>query len=609
MNIVLIGDGGHGKVVRDLVLLNNNIKLVAFLDDKHKEVCKKDNIIVGPISFAKTIMSMFPDVKFVISIGNNKVRKEIINKLNLPHIYYATLVHPTATISPSATLGHGSVIMAHAVIDADTHIGDHVIINTSSVVEHDNVVGNFVHLSPGATLTGAVTIEEGVLIGAGATVIPNIEIGQWSVIGAGSAVINPIPANSTAVGVPAKVKEKHNMEEVSLKPFKHDKILLSPPHMSGNEWKYIQEAIETNWIAPLGPNVDAFEKEMASFLGARDAVAVSSGTAAIHLALSLLEVKEGDVVFCSTLTFVASANPILYQGAIPVFIDSEPETWNMSPEALEKAFKDALLTGKLPKALIVVNLYGQSAKMEEILAICNRYKVPMIEDAAESLGSQYKGKKSGTFGKFGIFSFNGNKIVTTSGGGMLVSDDVDAIQKARFLATQAKDSAPYYQHSKMGYNYRMSNVLAGIGRAQLEVLEERVNAKRLIFLKYYKEISDLPGIHFMPELEGTISNRWLTTLTIDEKMAGISAAELIQSIADDNIEARHIWKPLHLQPLFKGVKYYSHHEHTSISEKLFMTGICLPSGSNISDHEQMRVIENLKKAIIQGVKMTHPMSG
>jgi len=391
--------------------------------------------------------------------------------------------------------------------------------------------------------------------------------------------------------------------------FKNKKILLSPPHLTGNEWKYIQEAIETNWIAPLGPNVDAFEKEMASFLGVGDAVAVSSGTAAIHLALSLCGVKTGDTVFCSTLTFVASANPILYQGAEPIFIDSEPETWNMSTKALERAFRDAQLSGRLPKAVIVVNLYGQSAKMEEILAICNRYEVPMIEDAAESLGSQYKGKKSGTFGKFGILSFNGNKIVTTSGGGMLVSNDVEAIQKARFLATQAKDQAPYYEHSEMGYNYRMSNILAGIGRAQLEVIEERVKSKRLVFLKYYKELSKITGIYFMPELAETLSNRWLTTLTIDEKLTGVSATELIQSFANDLIEARHVWKPLHLQPLFKGTKYYPHEEQLSISEQLFTTGICLPSGSNMANHEQLRVIESLKKTIMERVKMTHPISG
>jgi len=610
MNIVLIGDGGHGKVVRDLILLHRNYNLVALLDDKYKGTFTKDNVIFGPISSVDQIIKLYSDVKFVITIGDNKVRRDIVHKLNFPKNYYATLIHPTATISPSVMIGHGSVFMANVVIDANSRIGDHVIINTSSVVEHDNNIEDFVHLSPNATLTGAVHIEKGVHIGAGATVIPNKKIGKWAVIGAGAAVINSIPENSTAVGVPAKVKITHKMEEVLVKKLeKKEKVLLSPPHLTGNEWKYIQEAIDSNWIAPLGPHVDAFEKEMASYLGISDAIAVSSGTAAIHLALSLLGVGKGDTVFCSTLTFVASANPILYQGANPVFIDSEPDTWNMSPDALEKAFREALLSGNLPKAVIVVNLYGQSAKMDEILVICNRYNVPFIEDAAESLGSEYKGKKSGTFGKFGIFSFNGNKIVTTSGGGMLVSDDVEAIQKARFLATQAKDPAPYYQHSKMGYNYRMSNILAGIGRAQLQVLKERVDAKRLVFSKYYNELSDLPGIHFMPELEDTLSNRWLTTLTIDEKITGISAAEFIQFFAEDNIEARHVWKPLHLQPLFQESKFYSHQEHTSISEELFMNGICLPSGSNMANHEQMRVIESLKKAMAKRMKMTHPIPG
>ncbi|RST72607.1 aminotransferase class I/II-fold pyridoxal phosphate-dependent enzyme [Siminovitchia acidinfaciens] len=366
--------------------------------------------------------------------------------------------------------------------------------------------------------------------------------------------------------------------------------------MSGGELKYINEAFETNWIAPLGPNVDAFENEIAHYIGANGAVAVSSGTAAIHLALSLLDVKKGDTVFCSTLTFVASANPILYQGAEPVFIDSEPETWNMSPEALEKAFIDASRTGKLPKAVIVVNLYGQSAKMDEILSICNQYDVPMIEDAAESLGSSYKGMSSGTFGKFGIFSFNGNKIITTSGGGMLVSDDVDALNKARFLATQSRDPAPHYQHSVMGFNYRMSNILAGVGRGQLEVLEERVLARRIIFSRYYQGLSHLPGISFMPELENTRSNRWLTTLTIDEKEAGISSNYLIQSLAEENIEARPVWKPLHLQPLFKRVKYYPYKNNRSVSDHLFTTGVCLPSGSNLTEEEMIRVIDCLKNA-------------
>ncbi|MCQ6278890.1 aminotransferase class I/II-fold pyridoxal phosphate-dependent enzyme [Bacillus sp. EB600] len=368
------------------------------------------------------------------------------------------------------------------------------------------------------------------------------------------------------------------------------RIFLSSPHMSGNEKKYINEAFESNWIAPLGPNVDQFERELAQYVGANEAVAVSSGTAAIHLALSLLDVKKGDKVFCSTLTFIASANPIIYQGAEPVFIDSEPETWNMSPDALERAFQDAIKEGKLPKAVIVVNLYGQSAKMDEILAICKHYDVPIIEDAAESLGSTYKGKASGTFGKFGIYSFNGNKIITTSGGGMLISDDREALQKARFLATQARDPAPHYQHSQIGFNYRLSNILAGVGRAQLEILEDRVETRRTIFDRYYDELTHLSGIHFMPELVDTRSNRWLTALTINEKEAGVSVKELLGALNADNIEARPVWKPLHLQPLFKGGRYYSHSYKQSVSDQLFTNGVCLPSGSNMTEEDQMRVI-------------------
>ncbi|WP_242241950.1 aminotransferase class I/II-fold pyridoxal phosphate-dependent enzyme [Bacillus cereus group sp. BfR-BA-01309] len=378
-----------------------------------------------------------------------------------------------------------------------------------------------------------------------------------------------------------------------------EKIYLSSPHMSGNEQKYIKDAFDSNWIAPLGPNVDAFERELASFVGVKGGAAVSSGTAAIHLALQLLDVQKGDTVFCSSFTFVASANPIVYLGAEPVFIDSEPETWNMSPQALALALHTAYKAGKLPKAVILVHLYGQSAKLDEILLLCNHYGVPIIEDAAESLGSTYKGKASGTFGRFGIYSFNGNKIITTSGGGMLVSDDVEALEKARFLATQAKDPAPHYEHSKVGYNYRMSNVLAGIGRGQLEVLEERVRARRSVYKRYYEELSLIPGFYFMPELENTRSNRWLTTLTIDEKESGISVGNLLRDLEEANIEARPMWKPLHIQSLFKKKKYYPHSKNEDVSQYLFQSGICLPSGSNMLTEDQQRVIQCILNVVLK----------
>ncbi|EJV69992.1 pyridoxal phosphate-dependent aminotransferase [Bacillus mycoides] len=374
------------------------------------------------------------------------------------------------------------------------------------------------------------------------------------------------------------------------------RIYLSSPHMSGYEQEYINEAFDTNWIAPLGPNVDGFEQEFASSVGIGYAAAVSSGTAAIHLALRLLNVQRGDKVFCSSFTFIASANPIIYLGAEPIFIDSDFETWNMSPQALERAFCDANKEKRLPKAVIVVHLYGQSAKMDEILALCDKYNVPVIEDAAESLGSTYKGKASGTLGKFGIYSFNGNKIITTSSGGMLVSNDIEAIQKARFLATQARDPAPHYQHSELGYNYRMSNILAGIGRAQLKVLEERVKARRYIFEYYYKELSYIPGLNFMPELENSCSNRWLTALTLDEKKISTSITQLIELLSAENIEARPLWKPLHMQPFFKGARYYPHSESNHVSEQLFKIGICLPSGSNMAEEDQQRVVQCIKNA-------------
>ncbi|MEH7222068.1 aminotransferase class I/II-fold pyridoxal phosphate-dependent enzyme [Bacillus toyonensis] len=375
------------------------------------------------------------------------------------------------------------------------------------------------------------------------------------------------------------------------------RIYLSSPHMSGNEQKYIQNAFDTNWVAPLGPNVDGFERELASFVGVREGTAVSSGTAAIHLALQLLGIQKGDTVFCSSFTFVASANPIVYLGAEPVFIDSEPETWNMSPSALAHALYEANKMGNLPKAIILVHLYGQSAKLDEILSLCHQYNVPIVEDAAESLGSTYKGKASGTFGKFGAYSFNGNKIITTSGGGMLVSNDVEALERARFLATQAKDPAPHYEHSEIGYNYRLSNILAGIGRGQLEVLEDRVRARRFVYKRYYEALSHMPGFYFMPELEHTRPNRWLTTLTIDEKESGISIGKLLRILAEENIEARPMWKPLHMQSLFKEMKYYPHSKNEDVSQYLFQSGICLPSGSNMLAEDQQRVIQSILKAV------------
>ena len=376
-----------------------------------------------------------------------------------------------------------------------------------------------------------------------------------------------------------------------IKPAK--RILLSYPHMSGDELKYIKDAFDSNWIAPLGPHVDAFEKETAEYAGVKGALAVSCGSAALHLGLKLLNVKEGDIVFCSTLTFIASIAPAMYQHATPVFIDSDEETWNMSPQALQKAFEKAVKTGKMPKCVIVAELYGQPPKMDEICAICAKYNVPILEDAAEALGATYDGKKCGSFGKVGVFSYNGNKIITTSGGGMLLSDDEEYIKKARFWATQARDNAPWYEHTDIGYNYRMSNLLAAVGRGQMLHLEERIAQRRKVYAKYKAALSDIPGISFMPEAEKCHSIQWLTAITVDPA-TGKSFMDVINYMNEQNVECRPVWKPMHLQPYFSGAQYFTDGETESISDKLFNTGLCLPSASAMTDEEQDYVIEKLK---------------
>lgn len=371
------------------------------------------------------------------------------------------------------------------------------------------------------------------------------------------------------------------------------RVYLAKPHMSGYEQEYIESAFATNWIAPLGPNVDEFEKEISQYTGIQGALALSSGSAAIHLGLKLLGVGKGDRVFCSSLTFIATANPIIYEGGEPIYIDSEPESWNMSPQALEKAFHAAQKEGKLPKAGIIVDLYGQSADMQPLLEIFDSYNVPVLEDAAEAFGATYRGQACGKLAKLSVLSFNGNKIITTSGGGMLLGDDLEAIKKARFWATQARDNARHYEHSEIGYNYRLSNVLAGIGRGQLKVLEDRVKSKRQIFDYYYQALKDIDGITFMPEASFGKCNRWLTTLTLDPKKIKVTPNQIIDRLEEENIEARPVWKPLHNQPIFNNCQYYTHEEGKSISDYLFENGICLPSGTNMALEDQDRVIQTI----------------
>ncbi len=370
------------------------------------------------------------------------------------------------------------------------------------------------------------------------------------------------------------------------------RIYLSPPHISGAERELVTEAFETNWIAPLGPHVDMFEREMCEKLGARHARALSSGTAGLHLALMMLGVERGDEVWCSSLTFVATANAITYVGARPVFVDSTRRSWNMDPDLLAEALQDAAKTGGLPKAVIVVDLYGQCADYDLILESCARYGVPVIEDAAEALGATYKGKSAGTFGEMAILSFNGNKIITTSGGGMLLTPHERYAERALHLATQARDPAPHYEHSEIGYNYRLSNVLAAIGRGQLETLDDKVAARRANFECYRDALGDLAGIEFMPEADYGVSNRWLTCLTFDAARTAVTPEKIRVSLEAENIEARPVWKPMHLQPMFKDCRMIG----GDVAEDLFWRGLCLPSGSSLSKRDMDRVIDAFRRA-------------
>jgi dTDP-4-amino-4,6-dideoxygalactose transaminase len=374
-----------------------------------------------------------------------------------------------------------------------------------------------------------------------------------------------------------------------------DKIWLSSPHIGDKEIQYVNEAFQTNWIAPLGPNVDAFEKQLSQFLKVNEVVSLSSGTAALHLALIAVGVKSGDIVLCQTFTFAASAFPILYLNAEPVFIDSEKETWNIDPELTEKAIIESISKGKKPAAIIIVHLYGMPAKMNELLRIAKTYDIPVIEDAAEALGSEYHNSKCGSMGTVGVLSFNGNKIITTSGGGGLTSNDTSIIKKVRHLSAQSKEPAPYYLHKEIGYNYRLSNVCAGIGRGQMEVLHERVNRRREIYNLYKVGFKNTEGISFVEEPLGTLSNRWLTTLLFDKHTfeTGINNKVRIE-LERQQIESRLLWKPLHQQPVFENKTAFLN----GVSDNLFENGLCLPSGSNLTNQEVIRTIESIKKVIV-----------
>lgn len=578
-NLLILGAGGHGQSVLDVVLATGAWECIAFLDDDPTKDTVYGCPVLGPLEEYEKHCDTYPHA--MVALGNNTARISWLHKLKVSGFQLPTVIHPNAWVGSHVTIGEGCVLMPGVCVNIGSVLGNGCILNTGGTIDHHNYLEAGVHISPGAHTGGRVRIGQCTWICMGASIGNNVKIAENCIIAAGAAVVQDIKEPGTYAGVPAKKKEGLRMMR--------EKIYLSPPYMCGNEMKYIQQAFDENWIAPLGPNVTAFEQEMAAYIGMKHAVATNGGTAAIHLALMYLGVGRGDVVFCSDLTFAGSCNPICYLGAEPVFIDSEEDSYNMSSSALEDAFKWAKANNKLPKAVIVVDLYGQSADFDELLPICAQYGVPVIEDAAEAVGASYQGKKCGSFGHINILSFNGNKIINTSGGGMALSDDDTAIKKMLFWGTQAREAEVHYEHREIGYNYRLSNVCAGIGRGQLEGLPFKLKRRKEIYENYCALFAD-SDIKMMPILEKGESNYWLSIALLPE---GVTPGAVCAALARENIEARPAWKPMHAQPVFKGRRYFGH-EGGSVGMGLFGRGVCLPSGEGL-DAETQKYIANLIK--------------
>lgn len=612
--VCVIGAGGHAKVVIR-TLQESGYVVEAVFDDCQQKI--GTTLLGVPIVGAIEILAERGRVPAIIAIGDNLTRQNISQKLDLEWI---SVVHPRAFVDSTVQIGRGTVVFAGAVIQPDCVLGQHVIVNTSASIDHDCVIGEFAHVAPGARLAGSVSVGTGALVGCGAAAIMSQTIGRWSTVGAGAVVTSHVPADMVVVGVPARpirrascndghrdqvhpdhiITEQDMAESSRHQSASHKneprsetrraKVYLSPPHMSPLERELMLDAFDSNWVAPLGPHVEAFEREFALRVGAKYAVALCSGTAALHLALRALGIGAGDVVATSTLTFVASTNAIRYVGANPVFIDSDTRTWNLDPQLLADELDEGARVGQPIKAVVAVDAFGQCADFEPIRKLCNSYDVPLIEDAAEALGATYQNRAAGTWGDVGCYSFNGNKIITTSGGGMLVTDRKEWADHVRHMATQARDPAPHYEHSELGFNYRLSNVLAAIGRGQLQVLEDRVACRLANFEFYRLCLADLPGIDFMPEFNKGRATRWLTCITVEPDKFGASREDIRLALDRENIESRPLWKPMHMQPLYTGCRVRG----GAVAEWLFEKGLCLPSGSSLRKEERQAVVDVIR---------------
>jgi sugar O-acyltransferase (sialic acid O-acetyltransferase NeuD family) len=580
-DVYIIGASGFGREIESWLGLSEKFlgqyRIVGYVDDNLHALdgFPSDYRVLGTIDQ----YPFNPDEFALIGVADPSMKKNIVDRLK-GKVKFLSFIFNDNIIGKNIHVGEGSIVAPNCVISTNVTIGKYVTVNLGTQICHDAIIEDFTSIMSNVVISGKVKIGKSSYIGSNATILQSIEIKDGIIISAGSTIMKNNQENLKE-NTPSVNESEHNNQT---------RIWLSPPHMGGSEQKYIKDAFMSNWIAPVGPNIDAFEISLISYCQIRNAAVLSSGTAAIHLALILLGVGAGDEVIASSFTFSATVNPILYLGAIPILVDSEPQTWNLSPETLEIAIKDRLSKGKKPKAIICVHLYGMPANLTKILEIAKNYDIPVIEDAAEALGSRYNEKPVGSFGKIGILSFNGNKIITTSGGGAIVSDESEIINKARFLSKQARDSEPYYQHSQIGYNYRMSNILAGIGLGQMEVLPDRVKKRRTNFEFYRNYLQQVPGLSFQYEPDQSYySNRWLTTIIIDSNITGVTWENLYEALERENIESRPLWKPMHLQPVFANFPSYLN----GISENLFKSGLCLPSGSSMNDNDLYRVVETI----------------
>lgn len=566
--IAIIGVGGLGREISAIIKAINKVRLtweiIGFFDDSEHIGDVNGLPYLGNLSDLKSYKKT---LSIVIGVGNPGVKKKIFSEINIGFVF-PNIIHPSASVDfGTLKMGQGNVIAINTVLTVNIKLSNFTYINTGSILAHDVIVGDFTMIMPSVTISAGAKIGKEVYIGNGVKIDQPINIEDCSYI---------------PIGQLLSFQKKRN-----------NQILLSASNVSlANTYSYYFEAIQNNEVTSRGSNINGFEGDLENYLGNNTKVAVlSSGTAALHLAMVMSGIMKDDVVLCQSMTYAASANPICYQGAIPVFIDSEPHTWNMCPEKLEITIKDLIAKNQKPKAVVIVHLYGMPAKIDEILAIVKKYEIILIEDAAEALGSSYKGQMCGTFGDYGVLSFNGNKIITTSGGGALVCKNEEEKTRAIFLATQSRDNAVHYQHSEIGYNYRMSNVLAGIGRGQMQVLDKNIKQRRDNNEFYKSLFKNVIGIEVFNEPSDLyMSNHWLSCVLIDENITGFSREELRLHLLKFNIESRPSWKPMHLQPVFEKFRFYG----DGISEKIFKKGLCLPSGSNLLDEDR----ERIKKAIL-----------